>query len=72
MTLDGNSQGGLLWLVAGLKRPADLRQYLTRQLQQNFTLRCKAQRLALTHKQPKAKALFQIAELMGKGGLSLV
>jgi hypothetical protein len=35
-------------------------------------LRRKAQRLALTHKQTEAKALFQIAELVRQGGLGLV
>jgi hypothetical protein len=50
----------------------DLRQHLVGQLQQDFPLRRKAQRLALTHKETKAKALFQIAELVRQGGLGLV
>jgi len=72
MALNGNTQFGLLRLVTGLQRAGDLRQYLICQLQQNFTLRRKAQRLALTHKKTKAEALFQIAELVRKGRLGLV
>jgi len=62
----------LLRLIAGLQRAANLRQHLIGQLQQNFPLRRKTQRLAFTHKQTETEALFQIAELMGKGGLRLV
>jgi len=72
VTLNGDAQGGLLRLVAGLQRAGNLRQHLVRQLKQNFALRRKAQRLALTHKKTKAEALFQIAELVRKGRLSLV
>jgi len=49
-----------------------LRQHLVGQLQQNLALWRKAQRLALTYKQPEAKALFQIAELVRQGGLGLM
>jgi len=72
MALNSDAQRGLLRLIAGLQRAANLRQHLIRQLQQNFTLRRKAQRLAFPHKQTKAKALFQIAELVGKRGLRLM
>jgi len=72
VTLNGDAQGGLLRLVAGLQRAGNLRQHLVRQLKQNFALRRKAQRLALAHKKTEAEALFQIAELVRKGRLSLV
>jgi len=72
VTLNGNAQRRLLRLITRLQRAANLRQDLIRQLQQDFTLRRKAQRLTLTHKKPKAKALFQIAELVGKRGLRLM
>jgi len=72
MALNGDTQFGLLRLVTGLQGAGNLRQYLIGQLEQNLPLRSKAQRLALAHKQTKAKALFQIAELVRKGGLGLV
>jgi len=72
MALNGDAQFGLLRLIARLQRAGNLRQHLIRQLQQNFALRRKAQRLTLTHEQTKAKALFQIAELVRKGRLGLV
>jgi len=72
VALNGDPQFGLLRLVTRLQRAGDLRQYLIRQLKKNFTLRRKAQRLALTHKKTKSEALFQIAELVRKGGLGLV
>jgi len=72
VTLNGDTQSGLLRLMAGLQCAGDLRQHLIGQLQQDLPLRCKAQRLALTHEQTEAKALFQIAELVRKGGLRLV
>jgi len=50
VAFDGNTQRRLLRLVAVLKRPADLRQHLIRQLQQDLALRRKAQRLTFTHK----------------------
>jgi len=72
VTLNGDAQFTLLRLMAGLQRAGDLRQHLIGQLQQDLPLRRKAQRLTLTHKQTEAKALFQIAELVRKGGLRLV
>jgi len=72
MAFDGDTQTSLLRLIAILQGAADLRQHLVGQLEQDFTLRRKAQRLTFTHKQTEAKALFQIAELVGQGGLSLV
>jgi len=72
VTLDGNPQCGLLRLVTVLQRTANLRQHLVRQLQQNLALRRKAQRLAFTYEEAKAKALFEIAELVGEGGLRLM
>jgi len=72
VTLNGDTQRGLLRLIAGLQCAGNLWQHLVGKLQQNFTLRRKAQRLALTHKKTKAEALFQIAELVRKGGLRLV
>jgi len=72
MTFNCDAQPCLLRLIAGLQGAGDLRQHLIRQLQQNLALRRKAQRLALTHEQTKAKALFQIAELVGQGGLCLM
>jgi len=72
VTLNGDAQLTLLRLMAGLQRAGDLRQHLIGQLQQDLPLRRKAQRLTLTHKQTEAKALFQIAELVRKGGLRLV
>ncbi|CQU30173.1 Uncharacterised protein [Salmonella enterica subsp. enterica serovar Typhi] len=72
MTFNSDAQTSLLRFVARLQRTADLRQHLVCQLQQNFPLRRKAQRLAFTHEQAEAKALFQIAELMRQSGLSLV
>jgi hypothetical protein len=66
-----DAQPGLLRFVAGLQRATDLRQHLIGQLQ-DFSLRRKAQRLAFTHKKSKAKALFQIAELVRKSGLGLM
>jgi len=64
MTLNRDAQFCLLRLVAGLQCTGNLRQHLIRQLQQNLTLRSKAQRLTLTHKKTEAEALFQIAELV--------
>ncbi|MNY65635.1 hypothetical protein D3C86_2029390 [compost metagenome] len=64
MTLNGDAQPRLLRFVARLQRAGDLRQHLIRQLEQHFALRRKAQWLAFAHKQTKAKALFQIAELV--------
>jgi hypothetical protein len=64
VTLNGDAQFRLLRFIARLQRGGDLRQYLVGKLEQNFTLRRKAQRLTLTHEQTKAKALFQIAELV--------
>jgi len=72
MTLNGDAQPGLLRLVTVLQGAGDLRQHLVCQLQQNLPLRGEAQRLTFTHKQTEAKALFQIAELVGQGGLGLV
>jgi len=72
VALNGDTQLGLLRFVTRLQRAGDLRQYLIRQLKKNFTLRRKTQGLALTHKKTEAEALFQIAELVRKGGLGLV
>jgi len=72
MTLDSDAQTGLLRLVAVLQRAADLRQNLVCQLEQDLPLWGEAQRLTFTHKQAEAKALFQIAELVRQGGLSLM
>jgi len=49
VTLDGDTQLGLLRFIALLQRSVDLRQYLRRQLQQDLSLRRKAQRLAFTN-----------------------
>jgi len=49
MTFDGDAKGSLLRLMARLQRLGYLRQHLVRQLQQDFTLRGKAQRLAFTY-----------------------
>jgi len=72
VALNGDTQFSLLRLIAGLKRAGNLRQHLICQLQEDLALGGKAQRLALTHKKTKAETLFQIAELVRKGGLSLV
>jgi len=72
MAFNGNAQARLLGFVAGLQCAGDLWQHLVCQLQQDLTLRRKAQGLTFTHKKPEAKALFQIAELVGKCGLRLV
>jgi len=72
VALNRDAKRGLLRFITGRKCTRHLRQHLIGQLQQNFSLRREAQRLALTHKQTKAEALFQIAELVGKGGLRLV
>ncbi|KZT49129.1 hypothetical protein A6A30_07120 [Klebsiella michiganensis] len=72
MAFDSDAQPGLLRLVAILQGAADLRQHLICQLEQDLSLRRKAQRLAFAHKQTEAEALFQIAELVGQGGLGLV
>jgi len=72
MAFDGDTQPGLLRLIAILQGAADLRQDLIGQLQQDLSLRRKAQRLTFTYKQTEAEALFQIAELVGQGGLGLV
>ncbi|AXI37711.1 hypothetical protein FORC64_4815 [Escherichia coli] len=42
MALNGNAQTRLLRFIAGLQGLANLRQYLVCQLQQDFSLRCKA------------------------------
>jgi len=62
----------LLRFATVLKRTVNLRQHLIGQLQQDLALRRKAQRLTFTYKKTKAKALFEIAELMGEGGLRLM
>jgi len=72
VALNGDAQPRLLRFVAGLYRPADLRQHLFRQLKQDLPLRRKAQRLTLTHKKPEAEPLFQIAELVRQGRLGLM
>jgi hypothetical protein len=72
VAFDGDTQPGLLRLIAILQGAADLRQDLIGQLQQDLSLRRKAQRLTFTYKQTEAEALFQIAELVGQGGLGLV
>ncbi|KML19624.1 hypothetical protein VL10_23075 [Leclercia adecarboxylata] len=72
MALNGDTQRGLLRFVTRLECAGDLRQDLIRQLQQDLALGRKAQRLALAHKKTEAEALFQIAELVRKGGLGLV
>jgi len=72
VAFNGDAKRGLLRLVAGLQRAGDLRQHLIGQLQQDLALRRKAQGLTLAHKKTKAEALFQIAELVRKGGLRLV
>jgi len=72
VAFDGDAQAGLLRLIAGLQRAADLRQHLIGELQQDLALRREAQRLAFAHEQPEAKALFQIAELVRERGLGLV
>lgn len=48
--ISGNAQARLLRFIAGLQCLANLRQHLICQLQQDFSLRCKAKRLAFTHK----------------------
>jgi len=72
VALNSDTQFSLLWLVAGLQGAGNLRQHLVRQLQQDLALRRKPQRLTFTDKKTKAEALFQIAELVRKGGLRLV
>jgi len=62
----------LLRFATVLKRTVNLRQHLIGQLQQDLALRRKAQRLTFTHKKTEAKALFEIAELVGEGGLCLM
>jgi len=64
VALNRDAQPRLLRFVARLQRAANLRQHLRCQLQQDLALLRKAQRLAFTHKQPKAKTLLQIAELV--------
>jgi len=72
VTLNSDTQFSLLRLVAGLEGAGDLRQDLISQLKQDLPLRRKAQGLTFTHKKTKAKALFQIAELVRKGRLGLM
>jgi len=59
-------------LVAGLQRTANLRQHLLSKLQQDFTLRRKAQRLTFSNKQAEPEPLLQIAELMRESRLGLM
>jgi len=42
VAFNSDPQRGLLWLITGLQRLANLRQYLVCQLQQDFSLRGKA------------------------------
>jgi len=49
MALNGDTQTGLLWFVAGLQRAVNLWQNLTGQLQQDLTLWGETQRLTFTY-----------------------
>ncbi|MNJ77662.1 hypothetical protein D3C77_752130 [compost metagenome] len=58
--------------VTRLQRVLDLRQYLFCQMQQDLSLRGKAQRLAFANEQLEAQTLLQIAELMRQSRLCLI
>jgi len=72
MAFNGDTKRGLMRLVTGLQRTANLRQHLIGKLQQDFPLRRKAQRLAFSNKQAEPEPLLQIAELMGERRLGLM
>ena len=71
VTFDSQPQPGLLWFVT-VRRARAICGSTGWPAVRGFPLRSKTQRLALTHKETKAKALFQIAELVRQGGLGLV
>jgi hypothetical protein len=59
-------------LIACLQCLLNLRQHLFCQIQHDFALRGKTQRLAFSHEQSETEALLKVTELVRQGRLGLM